>query len=106
MGKEIAIIGAGNIGFKLALKLVECGCHVELVRRDMIRGNLMADTINITKHLSTMAIAHSNNDALQASLFCNVLIGCTDGVPAINYEMIQTMTPNGIVIDVGKRKCF
>jgi hypothetical protein len=101
-GKRIAIIGAGNIGFKLALKLVECGCHVELVRRDMARGNLMADTINITKPISTMAIAHSNNNSLQASLFCDALIGCTDGVPAINYEMIQTMALNGIVIDVGK----
>ena len=105
-GKRIAIIGSGNIGFKLALKLVECGCHVELVRRDMMRGTLMANAINVTKPISTLAIAHYNNNALQASLFCDALIGCTNGVPAINIDMIQSMSPKGIIIDVGKGSVF
>ncbi|MGK5092124.1 NAD(P)-dependent oxidoreductase [Deltaproteobacteria bacterium TL4] len=104
--KRIAIIGGGNIGFKLALKLVECGCHVELVRRDMARGMLMADVINIAKPQSTMAIAHYNQDALQAALYCDALIGCTNGVPAINWEMIQSMKPEGLVVDVGKGSVF
>jgi siroheme synthase (precorrin-2 oxidase/ferrochelatase) len=101
-GKKIAIIGGGNIGFKLALKLVESGSHVELVRRDLWRGMHMADTINIVKPKSTVAIAHYNADALQASLFCDALIGCSDGSPVITWEMIQTMKPNGVVVDVGK----
>ena len=105
-GKRIAIIGSGNIGFKLALKLVESGCHVELVRRDMVKGNLMADIINITKPLSTLAIAHYNNNALQASLFCDAIIGCTNGVPAINIDMIQSMSPKGLIMDVGKGSLF
>ena len=105
-GKKIAIIGSGNIGFKLALKLVESGCHVEMVRRDLWRGILMADTINIVKPKSTIAIAHYNPDPLQAALFCDALIGCTGGIPAITWEMIQSMKPNGIVIDVGKGSIF
>jgi siroheme synthase (precorrin-2 oxidase/ferrochelatase) len=100
--RKITIIGCGNIGFKLALKLVECGAHVELVRRDMFKGMLMANVINITKPASTIAIAHYNSDPLQASLFSDVLLGCTDGTPAITWEMIQSMKPEGIVIDVGK----
>ena len=102
----MAIIGSGNIGFKLALKLVESGCHVELVRRDMARGMLMADAINIAKPHSTIAIAHNNQDPLQASLFCDAIIGCTNGVPAITWEMIQCMKSDGIVIDVGKGSVF
>ena len=105
-GKRITIIGSGNIGFKLALKLVESGSHVELVRRDLWRGTLMADVINIAKHESTIAIAHYNPNPLQASLFCDVLIGCTNGTPAITWEMIQSMKPDGIVIDVGKGCVF
>lgn len=101
-GKRAAIIGAGNIGFKLALKLVESGCHVELVRRDLWRGTHLADTINIVKPQSTIAIAHFNPNPLQASLFCDFIIGCTDGSPAITWEMIQSMKPDGIIIDVGK----
>jgi hypothetical protein len=105
-GKRVAIIGSGNIGFKLALKLVESGSHVELVRRDLWRGTLMADVINIAKPKSTIAIAHYNPNPLQASLFCDALIGCTNGTPAITWEMIQSMKPNGIVIDVGKGSVF
>ncbi|NQT81285.1 MAG: hypothetical protein HQ555_12945 [Candidatus Aminicenantes bacterium] len=105
-GKRVAIIGSGNIGFKLALKLVESGSHVELVRRDLWRGILMADVINIAKPESTIAIAHYNPNPLQASLFCDVLIGCTDGTPAITWKMIQSMKPDGIVIDVGKGCVF
>ena len=105
-GKKVAIIGSGNIGFKLALKLVESGCHVELVRRDLWRGTLMADVINITKPESTIAIAHYNPNPLQASLFSDILIGCTDGTPAITWEMIQSMKPDGIVIDVAKGSVY
>ncbi len=101
-GKRAAIIGAGNIGFKLALKLVESGCHVELVRRDSWRGTHLADTINIVKPQSTIAIAHFNPNPLQASLFCDIIIGCTNGTPVITWEMIQCMKPDGIIIDVGK----
>ena len=105
-GKRVAIIGSGNIGFKLALKLVESGSHVEVVRRDLWRGTLMADVINIAKPEPTIAIAHYNPSPLQASLFCDVLIGCTNGTPAITWEMIQSMKPDGIVIDVGKGCVF
>ena len=105
-GKRVAIIGSGNIGFKLALKLVESGSHVELVRRDLWRGTLMADVINIVKPKSTIAIAHYNPNHLQASLFGDVLIGCTDGTPAITWEMIQSMKPDGIVIDVAKGSVY
>ena len=96
----------GNIGFKLALKLVESGTNVELVRRDMGRGRLMADVIDITKPKSTMATAHYNSDPLQAVLFSDAIIGCTDGTPVITWEMIQSIKPNGLVIDVGKGSIF
>jgi len=101
-GKKIAIIGAGNIGFKLALKLVESGCSIELVRRSRDRGRLMADVMDIIKPQSTIAAVHYNQNPLQASIFCDALIGCTNGVPAISWEMVQVIKKNGIIIDVGK----
>jgi len=105
-GKKFTIIGGGNIGFKLALKLVESGSNVELVRRDMGKGTLMTDVIDIAKPKSTIAIAHYNPDPLQASLFSDAIIGCTNGAPVISWEMIQSMQPDGIVIDVGKGSVF
>lgn len=101
-GRKVAIIGAGNIGFKLGLKLVESGVDVHLVRRDLNKGMMIANTINILKPASTIARAHYNPDPLQASLFSDALIGCTEGVSVINWEMIQSLSKDGIVIDVGK----
>ncbi|MDO8505531.1 MAG: hypothetical protein Q7S48_03065 [bacterium] len=105
-GKKVAIIGSGNIGFKLGMKLVESGSNVELVRRNVSRGVLMADVINTVKPISTMARANYNADPLQASLFCDAIIGCANGVPVINWDMMQVMKPDGIVIDVGKGTIF
>ncbi len=105
-GKKITIIGSGNIGFKIALKLVESGCSVEIVRNDITKGLLMADAIDIIKPKSTIATAHFNSDPLQASLFSDAIIGCTRGTPAIEWDMIRSMKENGIVIDVGKGSIF
>ncbi|OGY46848.1 MAG: hypothetical protein A2840_02720 [Candidatus Buchananbacteria bacterium RIFCSPHIGHO2_01_FULL_47_11b] len=105
-GKKVAIIGAGNIGFKLALKLVESGCTVDIVRRDQARGTLMADLINTIKPKSTIAKAHYNLDALQASVFADAIIGCSNAMPVITWEMMQAMKPDGLVIDVGKGTIF
>ena len=101
-GKKITIVGAGNIGFKIALKLVESGVEVHLVRRDLNKGMMIANTINIIKPSSTVATAHYNQDALQASLFSSAVIGCSCGTPVITWEMIQSLSKEGIVIDVGK----
>jgi len=102
-GKKIAILGCGNIGFKLALKLVESGVSVALYRRDSFKGVLMANSINMVKPKTTIATATFFDSALQACSFSNVLIGTANAdVPIISWQMIQSMAPNGIVIDVGK----
>lgn len=101
-GRKIGIIGSGNIGFKLALKLVESGSQVEMVRRDLSKGMLMANAINIIKPLSTISSAQYNSSPLHAALFGDALIGCTDGIPVITWEMIQSLKPGGLVIDIGK----
>ncbi len=72
----------------------------------MGRGSLMVDVIDIIKPKSTIAVAHYNSDPLQASLFSDAIIGCTNGKPVITWEMIQSMNSDGIVIDVGKGSIF
>lgn len=101
-GRKMTIIGAGNIGFKIALKLVECGVNTHLVRRDLYKGMIMANAINILKPESTVARAHFNSDPIQASLFSDAIIGCTEGAPVISWRMIECISKNGIIIDVGK----
>ena len=52
---------------------------------------LMANVINIVKPETTLATVSYNSNALKASLFCDILIGSTDGKPVITKEMIQSI---------------
>ena len=100
---KIAIIGAGNIGFKLALKLVESGAYVNLNRRDKILGMQLASTINAIKPKNTIASADYYDDPVRACTLCNVVIGTgkTDSL-IIDDKMVGVMTEKGMLIDCGK----
>lgn len=102
-GKKIAILGCGNIGSKLALKLVESGVDVFLVRRNKFKGALIADSINIIKPEGSTGSAYYTSSCIEASKSCDVLIGAANAnTPVINWEMIQNMSQDGLVIDIGK----
>ena len=58
-GRKVAIIGTGNIGSKLAQKLVERGSNVYLYRRNKDKLNLIVRQINTTKSKYTVAQATS-----------------------------------------------
>ncbi len=102
-GLKIAIMGTGNIGFKIALKLVESGCDVNLYRRDETKGNFFSNCINLVKHKNTLARAEFFNDPIQASTLCNAIIGTSKtDTPVITDQMIQVMQKKGLLIDCGK----
>ena len=102
-GLKIAIIGAGNIGFKLALKLVESGTFVNLNRRDHILGSQLANTINSIKPRNTIADAKFYADPVRACTLCDVIIGTGKSNSLIVTEtMVNVMMENGILIDCGK----
>ena len=46
-GKKILILGSGNIGSKLVLKLVESGAEVFLYRRNLKKLKKIVETINL-----------------------------------------------------------
>ena len=102
-GLKIAIMGTGNIGFKIALKLVESGCDVNLYRRDETKGNFFSNCINLVKHKNTLARAEFFNDPIKASTLCNAIIGTSKtDTPVITNQMIQVMHKKGLLIDCGK----
>jgi hypothetical protein len=100
--KKIAIIGCGNIGFKLALKLVESGSDVKIHRRDKNKGYLMEDAINCIKSDSCNASAKYHISSLEASKSCDVVIGASSGNEVINSEIVDNMSTDSILIDIGK----
>ncbi|MFA5156132.1 MAG: NAD(P)-binding domain-containing protein [Candidatus Omnitrophota bacterium] len=101
-GKKIAIIGAGNLGCKLAIKLVERGAHIFITRRDAAKIKIIAKAINHIKPAYTIAKVIGMTDNLAACKGADILIGMTAGIPVITAEMIRSLAPGAIVVDGGK----
>lgn len=104
-GKKAAIIGAGNLGSKLALKLVERGMNVTITRRDREKLDTVVAALNFIKPLETIAKVSGSTDNLAAAKGADLLIGLTDGSPVISAEMIETLAPGAVLVDAGKG-CF
>ena len=101
-GKKIAIIGVGNIGSKLAQKLVERGANVSLYRRNRDKLNLIVKQINTTKSKYTVAQASSALSVNEACKDADILIGATDGIPVIDASIINNLPIDSLLIDIGK----
>ncbi len=102
-GLKVAIIGAGNLGSKLALKLVERGAHVYVTRRDEKKLNAIVTALNIIKPAETVAQVHGTTDNHAAACDANIIIGTSSGPAAsIDLAMIESVAPNALVMDGGK----
>jgi len=100
--RKVAIIGGGNIGFKLALKLVEADANVSFVRRNKEYGEKLAEALNLIKPSNTRANVTYQEDPRLASENADAIIGSSSGTKVIDAKMIRSMKKGGIVIDVGK----
>lgn len=56
-GSNILIVGLGNIGFKISLRLVERGANINILSSNINRANKLIETINIIKPRETIAYA-------------------------------------------------
>lgn len=100
-GKQTAILGSGNIGSKLALKLVERGAKVVITRRDKKKLTSITRALNYIKPIYTTAEITCTSDNEKAAMGAEILIGVTSN-PIISREMIKNLALNSIVVDVGK----
>lgn len=101
-GKKISILGAGNIGSKLALKLVECGSSVSIHRRNAYKGYSITQGLNFVKPQNTVSNITFHEDMIQATFMSDVLIGTTNGVSIIDINLIKSIKPNALIVDLGK----
>jgi hypothetical protein len=105
-GKKVAILGGGNLGAKLALKLVERGANVFLTRRNQDYLEKIVEAINLIKPVYTQAKlvgVMTNEEAVRGA---EVLIVCTPGKPVVDRGMISSLARKAIVIDAGKGTLF
>ncbi len=101
-GKKVAIIGVGNIGFKLALKLTERGSNVVLVRRNAKVLNAIVRALNYVKPRSTIAKITGTSDVDAATENADIVIGLTPGTRDITVSMVEKIKPDAVLIDAGK----
>ena len=100
-GKKILIIGVGNIGSKIALRLVETGANISLLRRDKIKLKTIINALNLIKPLLTKASCKMVDVKNINLINYDVIIGCSNSEFKIPNKHIN-FSKKQLIIDVGK----
>ena len=101
-GKKILILGSGNIGTKLGIKLVESGASVFLYRRKTkILKNIII-TINSIIPRGTMAKAKMIKNLKLSLHKFNIIIGATSGKSILTPSHVKSFKSDVLIIDIGK----
>ena len=101
-GSHISILGAGNLGTKLALKLVERGANVTISRRKQDVLDAVVKALNYIKPIYTTAIIKGTTSNEDAAKGAEILVGSTQGKPIITSKIIENLADQAIIVDVGK----
>ncbi len=98
------IIGAGNIGSKLALKINERGGEVYIFRRNFASLKTVTKALNLIKNRyekKKILIPKSISDLVKK---CNILISCSNSnKPIISEKLLKKQKDLKFILDVGKQ---
>jgi hypothetical protein len=100
--KKIAIIGGGNLGSKLALRLVERGAKVFLTRRNKLKLKKIVEAINLIKPINTESKVVGLSNNIKAAKNADILIATNDGKKIITEKIIKNLKNNSILMDAGR----
>ena len=100
--KKILIIGAGNIGFKLGLLLIERGVKVTLYRKKKHLLTTLVKTLNFIKPKATLNKAKMINKIPNNLKNYDIIINCSNSYTPIFKDKKIEFTKNNIFIEVGK----
>jgi hypothetical protein len=101
-GKKAIIIGAGNIGFKLALKFVENGASTYLIRGKKKYLSDIVRTINIIKPKGTRSSAFALKVIPSDLSSFDIIIGSADQKNLIKKMHVNKVNDKKLFIDLGK----
>lgn len=104
-GTQVAIIGMGNFGSKVALKLVERGVHVSVYRRDQKKLKTISAGLNQVKSKDTISKITPTKSIVAACKSAQIVIGITNEKGVIKKAMLKPTAPGVILVDAGKG-CF
>ena len=101
-GKKILIIGIGNIGFKLSLRLIERGCGVKLYKRDKKKTLNLCRTINNIKPNGTLSKATPIKNLENDLAKFDVIFCAADKGNVLQISRKTKLKKNVLLIDIGK----
>jgi len=100
-GSKITIVGANNLGYKLAIKLAERGGIVTLTTQQEKKDlKKIVSALNMIKLKNSPRIT-AVVDKIEATKGAKVLIGLTPQSVSITDEMVKVMDPKGLIMDAG-----
>ena len=103
-GCNILVVGMGNLGFKITLKLVERGANVYVLNRNIEKAIKLIDTINLIKPPETLASAkfvNNKNNFEIDYIFDIIVLTHLDTIPENDHIYLSTNN-KCVFIDVGK----
>jgi NAD binding domain of 6-phosphogluconate dehydrogenase len=103
-GHNVFIIGLGNLGFKLTLRLVELGMNVFVKNRSLTKINNLLETINLIKPQETIASAKTliESEIPQILPRIDFLILCTTSIVDDFEKYLDYLSSDITILDVGK----
>jgi hypothetical protein len=103
-GNNIFIIGLGNLGFKLTLRLVELGMNIFVKNRTLSKIDNLLETINLIKPKETIAFARQFKESEMAAVLPKIdfVILCTTTVVSDFSKYIEYFSSDITILDVGK----
>jgi hypothetical protein len=100
-GKVVAVLGFGNLGAKIGLKLAERGAEVRAYRRNAGRLKQISDGLNALLARDFRGRIVPVGSPLDAVRGAHVTIGATSGIPVVTAELVNAMAPGAVVVDAG-----
>ena len=99
-GKNFCVVGAGNIGSKVALKLIEVGSNVFILNSNFNSSKLTAAAINTLKPKECIQSAIPISISKIPEKLDGIL-GFTNGIPVITSQHVNKIKSGGIIFDGG-----
>ena len=103
-GCNVFIIGLGNLGFKVTLRLVELGMNIYVKNRTASKIDNILETINLIKPKETIASVKKFNEGDIESVLPKIdfVILCTTSVVSDFEKYIEHFGCDMTILDVGK----
>ena len=101
-GQRVALVGIGNIGFRICLRLVEEGVDVNCVSRSYESCIALTNAVNRVKSSYTQAKASFFKELAAATGASDGMIHSTSSSGCIKKEHVWLRNRLGFILDVGK----